>query len=260
MGLGSIISIGKTFITSNAPQILTAFGIISLGASIATTVVATNKAIEKKEEVGIPDEDASKLDVARHYAVNYGPLYVPSVLLALGSVGCFLGANHIHLKRQAVLLAAYELSEKAYQAWRDKTYETLGDNKTLALREGIAEDKYLASRSELATNPPNLIITPYGDVKCFDPMSGRYFMSCADYIRQAQAKIIKRLPDDMYVSLNDFYDELGLPPTKMGNALGWDLMDIHPDIILSSSLDEHDEPVLVIDYLTGILPNKSRYS
>ena len=52
-----------------------------------------------------------------------------------------------------------------------------------------------------------------------------------------------------YVSLNDFYDELGIGPTKLGDDLGWDIYkDGLIDIAFSSRLAEDGTPCLVMDY------------
>ena len=50
----------------------------------------------------------------------------------------------------------------------------------------------------------------------------------------------------MYVTLNDFYYELGLDGTKMGNMLGWNIDKGYIDLAFSSQLDANGTPCLVI--------------
>ena len=55
----------------------------------------------------------------------------------------------------------------------------------------------------------------------------------------------------MYVSLNDFYYEIGLPSIKLGDDIGWNIDNGYIDLHFSSQLAEDGRPCLVIDYLYG---------
>jgi hypothetical protein len=54
--------------------------------------------------------------------------------------------------------------------------------------------------------------------------------------------------DEMYISLNEFYCEIGLSPVKMGDDLGWNIDTGYIDIEFSSQLAEDETPCLVINY------------
>jgi hypothetical protein len=53
---------------------------------------------------------------------------------------------------------------------------------------------------------------------------------------------------DMYVSLNDFYGEIGLEPIQLGDELGWNVDQGLIELEFSSQLSENNEPCLVINY------------
>ena len=57
-----------------------------------------------------------------------------------------------------------------------------------------------------------------------------------------------------YVSLNEFYSELGLSPIKMGDDLGWNIDDREIRVDFSSQLAEDGTPCLVIDF--SVSPKK----
>ena len=78
------------------------------------------------------------------------------------------------------------------------------------------------------------IITDKGNTLCFDSLSGRYFKSDIDKIKRAVNNLNRELTYDMYVSLNDFYDELDLDHTKIGDELGWNLDDGLIDVYFGS--------------------------
>ena len=57
-----------------------------------------------------------------------------------------------------------------------------------------------------------------------------------------------QLINDWYVSLNDFYELLGLPYSEMGDLLGWNMDLGLVEINFSSQLTEDQRPCLVLDY------------
>jgi hypothetical protein len=50
-------------------------------------------------------------------------------------------------------------------------------------------------------------------------------------------------------SLNDFYDELNIPRTEVGDILGWNVDNLL-EINIGSCIAEDGRPAVVIDYLT----------
>ena len=92
------------------------------------------------------------------------------------------------------------------------------------------------------------VITGKGEVLCYDAISGRYFKSDVDKIRKAENILNKKLMNDMYCSLNDFYDLVGLPFTQLGFELGWNVNDSLVEIEFSTQLSEDDIPCVVVDY------------
>ena len=56
----------------------------------------------------------------------------------------------------------------------------------------------------------------------------------------------------MYISLNEFYYEIGLPSIKIGEDIGWNIdREGYIDLRFSSQLNDNDKPVFVIDYGCG---------
>lgn len=87
-----------------------------------------------------------------------------------------------------------------------------------------------------------------GNTICYDVISGRYFKSDRDKISRVVNELNRRMRDEMYITLNDFYYELGLDGTKMGDMLGWNIDKGYIELAFSSHLDANDTPCLVIDY------------
>ena len=61
----------------------------------------------------------------------------------------------------------------------------------------------------------------------------------------------------MYASLNEFYDEIGLPPIEIGDKLGWNMDDGQIEVDFSSQLAADGTPCLVISF--NVAPNYEYY-
>ena len=51
-----------------------------------------------------------------------------------------------------------------------------------------------------------------------------------------------------YVSLDEFYNEIGLDSTKSSSRLGWNIDKGFIELDISTCLAENDEPCIVLDY------------
>lgn len=102
---------------------------------------------------------------------------------------------------------------------QEKVAETVGEKKAEEIKTKIVKEK-------IENNPmanKEVIITSKGDTLCYDSVSGRYFKSDIDTIKKIVNELNRRMLSESYISLNDFYYELGLSFTKMGDQLGWNI-------------------------------------
>lgn len=160
------------------------------------------------------------------------------------SVACLIYASAENTKRNAVLATAYALSESALKEYRGKVIETVGEKKEQTIKDSIAKDK-------VDSNPvrhQEIIITQKGNTLCYDVISGRYFKSDINLLKKAENQLNRQLINDMYISLNDFYYEIGLDDIQLGEYLGWEINDGYIDICFSSQLASDGTPCLVLDY------------
>lgn len=245
-GISNFIKTVANKLSEHSPEILTGIGITGLLSTTVLAVKATPKALrlidEKKEECDT--DELTNMEVIK----TCWKCYIPAAVTASVSVACIIGANTVNSKRNAVLATAYKLSESAFSEYKEKVIETIGEKKEEEVRDKIAKDR-------IERNPVNnneVIITGKGDVLCYDVVSGRYFKSDVDKIRKAENTLNKKLMNDMYCSLNEFYDLIGLPFTQMGFDLGWNVNDSLVEIEFSTQLSEDDTPCVVIQY--SVLP------
>ena len=236
----------QTILTKHSPEILTGIGIAGMVASTVLAVQATPKAIKlietERELTEANNEELTKIDKVKVCWKSYIPAAVTGVM----SIACLIGASSVNAKRNAALTAAYTLSDSALREYRSKVVETIGEKKEKTVKDKISED-------QIKSNPVTkneVYITDKGDSLCFEPISGRYFKSDIDKIKKAENNLNKRIISDAFnsgVSLNDFYEEIGLPKTNMGENIGWSLDTGLIDIYLSAQVTDDGTPCLVIN-------------
>ena len=237
----------KSGVSKHSPEILTGIGIAGMVATTVLAVKATPKAIEliknEKELAESYNEELTSMDKVK----VCWKCYIPAAVTGFMSITCLIGASSVNTKRNAALTAAYTLSDSALREYREKVVETIGEKKEKTIKDKISEDT-------IKQNPvtkSEVYITDKGDSLCFEPMSGRYFKSDIDKIKRAKNNLNEKILVDAFnagVSLNDFYEEIGLPKTSMGENLGWNLDTGIIDIYLSAQITDEGTPCLVINY------------
>lgn len=235
----------KSGLTKHSPEILIGLGVAGLLGTTVLAVRETPKVLKllenKKNELDV--EKLSVKDTVKTVWKNY----IPCAVLAVTSVACIVGASNISARRNAALAAAYAIGNKAFSDYKEEVINLLGEEKEKEIKERVA-DKLL---KENPVTSKEVIITDNNEHLCYDEITGRYFKSSQNKIKEAQNVINDRLRDEMWVSLNDLYYELCLPNVRVGDDLGWNVDDGYLDIILSSRIAEDGTPCLTLDYSIG---------
>jgi hypothetical protein len=256
-------------ISKNSPAILTGIGAVGLVTTVVLAVKATPKAIcliqdrawEKyKEEVPNKDieyhewldvepktyqykAEMKKLGWKEVFKVTWKS-YIPAAAVGIVTITCIIFSNHISSRRNAALVSLYTLTESAFKEYQNKIVETIGKNKELKVRDDISGDKI----KENPVSKNEVIITGKGEVLCYDSLSGRYFKSDIEQIRKMINDLNRDLLNDNFVTLNEFYDAIGLMPIRLGDDIGWDVNKGMIDVRFSTQLSENDTPCLVLEY------------
>lgn len=227
----------------HSPEILIGMGIAGAASSVIFAVKATPKAMflleEKRQELGVENLEAKEI------IKTAAPVYIPTAVSFGVSVACIVGASSVNARRNAALTAAYTLSESTLRTYRDKVLETVGEDKEREIRQKAAIEQ-----QQSTPEPQTLVVSSAaGQLKCFDSLSGRYFVSTKNEIDKAVNEFNRQLRDDMRISLNDWYDLIGLDTNKLGEMLGWDIERGYVETCYASRLDEDGLPCLVVNYV-----------
>lgn len=253
MNLKKLVNTLITGTKKNSPAILTGLAV----AGLVGTVIAAWKAAPKAQE--IVEEHRKKMkhvkegnkqekrDITKETVKKLAPVVLPMTIMGVSTISCIIGANTISNKRIAVLSTAYTLAEKSVNDLNAKMKETLGESKTRAIKDAIVKDK--VDKTDFKES--DIILTGDGDVLCMDGYTNYPFKSNAQKIQQAINTLSADVVQEMYVSLNDFYELLNLPPVRMGEDFGWNSDDLNRGqlpITLSAQLTSDNKPCLVVDY------------
>lgn len=227
-------------LTKHSPEILTGVGIAGMITTTVLAVRATPKALRICETVREENEEPKKID----YVKATWKCYIPAAVTGVVSTACLIGASSVNLKRNAALATAFQISQTALTEYREKVIETVGEETEKVVREKVAEEK-------VRNNPigdKEVIMIGGEDFYCIDSITGRCFKSNENTIKRVQNDINQRLLNEMYISLNEFYDEIGLSHTRVGDELGWNIDDGMLEIFITAVKDEKGRPCLVLDY------------
>lgn len=242
MNLKTVFNICKGFTEKHCSELLIGVGIAGYISTTVLAVNATPKALSliesRKKEL-----NKNKLSVKETFVTTW-KCYIPTVISGAISTTCILGSAVLSHNQKAALAAAYTLSETSFSDYKEKALEALGEKKEKDICDRVAE-KHI---KENPVSNNEVIITGKGETLCYDILSGRYFNSDIEKIRRAENELNRRMRDELSISLNDFYDELGIPRIKIGDDLGWNIDRGYLEITFSSRLAENDVPCIVINH------------
>lgn len=261
----------------NSPAILTALGVTGALTTAYLAGKASFKAVDVLREAEAKKHDKSMAAAMDH--VENGPepkgvetlsidseltmqekitavghLYVPTAIMAITTVACIVGANHIGTRRAVALASAYRISEKAAAEYKAKVVEKVGKAKEQSIREAIAQDRINKNPPEKST----IIVVPHGgSTMAMDMHSGRYFNCDYETIRKAENDTNYQIIHEDYASLTDFWARIGLPPTAESDEIGW-TSDTKLEVKIDTALDPNNVPCLAISFRT--IPFRGYYS
>ena len=246
----------------HSPEILTGLGIAGMITTTVLAVKATPKALQlieeaEKEKAHVyneqhPDKDiqAASLRLSTPEIVKATwKQYIPAVALGGASVACLIGANSVHTRRHAALYSAYKLTETAYTEYKDKVEEVVSDKKVTEIKKKLAEDKVKKVHEE-TKDTPSVVVAGDGDIWFIDAMSNQRFLSTKNKLDAAANKLNKDMRTDMYISLSQFYDEVGggLKHTGNSDTIGWRIDADYIDVVTSETIEMDGRIYVVMDF------------
>lgn len=202
------------FAKAHGHEVLAALGISGfIGAIVlaAKASPAAQKDICKAEEE--KGEPLTKVEMAK----VAGKHYIPAAVSAVGATACIVGSTMIENKKFAAIATLCQITEDNLRSLKNQMINSIGEKKTT----DVVEEATASKVADIHVEDSMIIPTKYGESVFYDPWSGNFFGCTKDRIEKAVNAVNLRLTGVDFVSLNEFYDELDVPNTQLGNYAGW---------------------------------------
>lgn len=219
-----------------SPHIFFAAGIVGVVASTVLACKATLKLEETlddiKNEIDDVKTNGTEAEKSKDLAYVYSKgttklvkLYAPSVLVGGASIAMLTGAHVTLTRRNTSLTVAYAGLHKAYDEYRARVREELGEKKELDIYQGATmidvEDPVTGKKTKHRVVDPNAL-SPYARI--FDEYNINWTKDSELnrlYIQAQQNYANHLLQARGFVFLNEVYDNLGFEHSSAGAVVGW---------------------------------------
>lgn len=254
MTFRSAIKITEKYIIDNSPTLLSGLAVTGTLMVAYLTGKATFKAVEiidGEEAMLLGGELTEKMVPlsTKDRAKLVWKCYIPPAAAVGVTVGMIVVANHISASRMAALAAAYKLSEKQIGEYKDKVVEKLGFKEEQKIRDELNQEA--VDRTPVLDNQ---VMIDDSNVLCFEKWTGRYFRSNMESLRSAENKINHSMITDMYATLSDFYDWIGLTHTQESGEVGWSMDNLMELAFTSGMAHDGRTPILIMEYRKSPVP------
>ena len=205
--------------------------VVASSGVVLTTVLAVGatpkamKLINQEREKKVNEEAYTKKDAIK----TAWKCYIPAACVGVATIVCIFGTSSINKKNQEALTSAYILLSESYDKYKAKVKELYGedvhDNVIQAIAKEDCKDVYIHSDSMLKDISSEFTdeFEPEPVHTFYDRFSNRYFDSTISRVLQAEYHLNRNFClSGGYITLNEFYDFLGLEPTIPGDVIGWE--------------------------------------
>lgn len=180
---------------------LSLLGVVGVGG---TAVVAVKCHDKVKDE---PDKKKKLLG------------YAPAIATGVATGACIMGSHYISAKEIAALTASCAYLAGNRDKIMTKVREKYGDEAAKEIQKEAVIEK---PEVELVEGDEIILTSKKGGTQRFvDFYLGREFYSTLEQVEQAEKDLNWMFHNGEYVSMNDFYQLLGLPYTRAGDDFGW---------------------------------------
>lgn len=215
-----LLSHTKSFLKRSSPTILTCVGVAGVIATSVMAVKATPKALRIIEEnTGYNHDGVVGGPSKKEIIALTWHCYIPATLMGLSTIACIVGINALNKRNQASLASAYAILSESYQHYRGAAKAVYGEDADSKIQAEMAKETYIHADGYTVYSAD--FDTMSDKILCYDLYSKRYFESTMASVLNAQYHVNRNfcLGDD--VSINQFYEFLGIDGIENGDEIMW---------------------------------------
>lgn len=246
----TIVNGAKKFASEKGGIVLGAITLAALGGAVYCAIKDTSKVKEKKETEELRREEAGEppMDIKDNvifYAKNYWPTITCTTIAAAGIISYVMIGEKKIMELSTACSTASTIANQ--MAKKKEAYEAAIKENLSAEDAKKIEQSANAKISTITSTQPsmplnNVIVTGTGNDIFKDAWSGRLFYSKGSYLKECVRQIEKSIKYDMYATLNEFYEEIGLETIDAGDLLVWD--QFRGDTIELDFSQSYHDPIL----------------
>lgn len=249
----------KLKVQKHSPEILLVSGLTGFVGTVVLACRATTKLPELVEDhekmmddVHLMEEDIehdatdetpkdlqkAKVRAYTTIAKDYICLYGPSVSLGLASGACIVGSYSVEKKRYTGLLGAYNGAMAAFETYRQRVREELGDEADQRFRYGWKKEQLVGEttdeKGKKKKTKEDILTLDGGEPSQYARVFEHYIRDgvpnpnwyddpffTMQFLKVQESRFNGLLNTRGYVFLNEVYDALGFDMTKEGALVGW---------------------------------------
>lgn len=264
--LTQIIGRQNLILEKNAPSLMFVGGLICIAGGTALACRATLKLspsldkfkneLDTAKEASEGKDEAPGRTLTMVYTTNtldIFKLYAPAVLVSGTGVLLLTKSHNILMQRNASLTAAYAVVNEAYQAYRVRVREEVGEEREMELYRGLEKVTSLTPGNDKPTEGYALDPTkssPYA--RMFDEGCQNFTKNASQnlmWVRSVEVYCNNKLQAQGHLFLNEVYAALGMEISSEGQIVGW-LRDGKGDNFVDFFIEEAKN----IMYLDGVEP------
>lgn len=252
MNVPSIFKTAKTVITANSPVLLVGAAVAGV---VATGVLAAKGGYKARGIVDAAEAKRVEKGITEPLTlVEKGQLtwlcYAAPAVTGATTIASVLGLHMIHTKRAAVAAGLYAAAVSKIDAMGAAAEEKLTGKKLQEFNDSVAQKEV----NEVPFDPDELVINAENSEVFLDSWSRRYFTHSVVEIERAVLRLTRQLIDDGEVTMNDYFEAVGLPKLGHGDDYGWQhgrkegqVEEIEP--VFGAALTEEGRPVYDVRFL-----------
>ena len=220
---------------------------VGIGGFISATVMAAKASIKAKEIIDdVEYYENEDLSLSEKVKATW-KCYIPTAIVIAGSTYAILMGTNILNKKNASLMASAGALAETLNLYSDKVKEVVGEEKADEIRKEVAKERVARKAAG-----PKSYSNNDEDVLCFDNISGTYFISNMAKLKDIEHELNKRMLNENYVLLNEYYEEIGLDSCYIGSVMGWHIDRGFIDLDFDSMVTKDGKLALVVDH--NVLP------